>query len=56
MARFMAALSASDWGVVAVFAAVYLGMFLGGLPMLRLDRAGVRLPPDREMDRGRPVS
>ena len=29
--------------VVAVFATVYLGMFLGGLPMLKLDRAGVAL-------------
>lgn len=25
----------------AVFAVVYLGMFLGGLPRLRLDRTGV---------------
>jgi len=32
-----------DWGVVAVFAIVYLGMFLGGLPHLKLDRAGVAL-------------
>ena len=31
------------WGVVAVFAVVYLGMFLGGLPRLKLDRAGVAL-------------
>ncbi len=30
-------------GVVAVFALVYLGMFLGGLPKLKLDRAGVAL-------------
>jgi Na+/H+ antiporter NhaD/arsenite permease-like protein len=30
-------------GVVAVFAIVYLGMFLGGLPTLKLDRAGVAL-------------
>ena len=29
--------------VVAVFATVYLGMFLGGLPRLKLDRAGVAL-------------
>ncbi len=29
--------------VVAVFATVYLGMFLGGLPGLRLDRCGVAL-------------
>jgi Na+/H+ antiporter NhaD/arsenite permease-like protein len=39
----MAQLSPTDWGVVAVFAGVYLGMFLGGLPTLRLDRAGVAL-------------
>ncbi|MCS6996271.1 MAG: anion transporter [Casimicrobiaceae bacterium] len=32
-----------DWGVVIVFALVYLGMFLGGLPRLRLDRSGVAL-------------
>lgn len=41
----MSALPA-DWhtaGVVAVFATVYLGMFLGGLPTLKLDRAGVAL-------------
>jgi Na+/H+ antiporter NhaD/arsenite permease-like protein len=35
--------SATDWGVVAVFALVYLGMFLGGLPRLKLDRSGVAL-------------
>ncbi|MEW6165922.1 MAG: anion transporter [Pseudomonadota bacterium] len=34
---------AIDWGVVAIFAVVYVGMFLGGLPRLRLDRAGVAL-------------
>jgi Na+/H+ antiporter NhaD/arsenite permease-like protein len=34
---------AADWGVVAVFATVYLGMFLGGLPRLKLDRSGVAL-------------
>ena len=39
----MAHLSPTDWGVVAVFAGVYLGMVLGGLPTLRLDRAGVAL-------------
>jgi len=33
-------LSGPDWGVVAVFAVVYLGMFLGGLPRLKLDRSG----------------
>ena len=32
-----------DWGIVAVFAVVYVGMFLGGLPKLRLDRAGIAL-------------
>lgn len=31
------------WAVVAVFALVYLGMFLGGLPRLKLDRTGVAL-------------
>ncbi|MCK6435173.1 MAG: hypothetical protein L6Q68_19390, partial [Aquabacterium sp.] len=35
--------SATDWGVVAVFGVVYLGMFLGGLPKLKLDRSGVAL-------------
>jgi Na+/H+ antiporter NhaD/arsenite permease-like protein len=37
------ALTMQDWGVVAVFATVYLGMFLGGLPHLKLDRSGVAL-------------
>lgn len=32
-----------DWGIVAIFATVYAGMFLGGLPRLRLDRTGVAL-------------
>jgi len=32
-----------DWGIVAVFVTVYLGMFLGGLPRLKLDRSGVAL-------------
>lgn len=32
-----------DWGLVAIFATVYAGMFLGGLPKLRLDRTGVAL-------------
>jgi Na+/H+ antiporter NhaD/arsenite permease-like protein len=32
-----------DWGIVAVFAVVYGGMFLGGLPRLKLDRSGVAL-------------
>ncbi len=36
-------LSALDWSIVAVFATVYLGMFLGGLPHLKLDRSGVAL-------------
>ena len=34
----------AEWhtaAVVAVFATVYLGMFLGRLPTLKLDRAGV---------------
>jgi Na+/H+ antiporter NhaD/arsenite permease-like protein len=38
-----AAFTAHDWGVVAVFGIVYLGMFLGGLPRLKLDRSGVAL-------------
>ncbi|WP_284155302.1 hypothetical protein [Sulfuricystis multivorans] len=33
----------SDWGIVAIFAPVYLGMFLGGPPRLKLDRAGAAL-------------
>jgi len=32
-----------DWGVVAVFVLVYLGMILGGLPRLKLNRSGVAL-------------
>lgn len=36
-------MSQSDAAVVAVFATVYLGMFLGGLPRLKLDRSGVAL-------------
>lgn len=35
--------SSADWAVVTVFATVYLGMFLGGLPRLKLDRSGVAL-------------
>lgn len=31
------------WGVVAVWVWVYVGMFLGGMPRLQLDRAGVAL-------------
>ena len=34
---------AVDWGIVVVFVMVYLGMFLGGLPRLKLDRSGVAL-------------
>lgn len=33
----------TDWAVATVFGIVYLGMFLGGLPRLRLDRTGVAL-------------
>ncbi|MDO8904476.1 anion transporter [Hydrogenophaga sp.] len=35
--------STIDWAIVAVFTVVYLGMFLGGLPRLKLDRSGVAL-------------
>ena len=35
--------STLDWGIVAVFVTVYIGMFLGGLPRLKLDRSGVAL-------------
>ncbi|HEX5738036.1 MAG TPA: anion transporter [Hydrogenophaga sp.] len=35
--------STTDWAIVLVFAVVYLGMFLGGLPRLKLDRSGVAL-------------
>ena len=31
------------WGLVAVWVWVYVGMFLGGMPRLQLDRAGVAL-------------
>jgi Na+/H+ antiporter NhaD/arsenite permease-like protein len=34
---------AQEGVVIAVFTLVYLGMFLGGLPKLKLDRAGVAL-------------
>ena len=34
---------ALNGGIVAVFAVVYLGMFLGGLPRVKIDRAGVAL-------------
>ena len=46
MTALAADLSGRDWrdlGIVAVFAVVYLGMFLGGLPRLKLDRSGVAL-------------
>ena len=33
----------ADAAVVAIFAVVYLGMFVGGLPRLKLDRSGVAL-------------
>ncbi len=36
-------MSTSGLGMVAVFATVYLGMLLGGLPRLKLDRSGVAL-------------
>ena len=39
----VAASDVTEWGVVLVFAVVYLGMFLGGLPRLKLDRSGVAL-------------
>lgn len=39
----MSATAHPSWGVVAVFAVVYLGMFLGGLPKLQLNRPGVAL-------------
>lgn len=32
-----------DWGIVVIFATVYVGMFIGGSPRLKLDRAGVAL-------------
>ncbi len=35
--------AAADWAVVFIFGVVYLGMFLGGLPRLKLDRSGVAL-------------
>jgi Na+/H+ antiporter NhaD/arsenite permease-like protein len=39
----MTELSLLDWGIVVVFVTVYLGMILGGLPRLKLDRSGVAL-------------
>jgi hypothetical protein len=36
-------LRAMDWLVLAVFAVVYAGMFLGRLPGLALDRTGIAL-------------
>ncbi|MDP3336127.1 MAG: SLC13 family permease, partial [Rhodoferax sp.] len=35
--------SLTDWGIVAIFVTVYIGMILGGLPRLKLDRSGVAL-------------
>lgn len=35
--------NAVDSGIVFIFVTVYLGMFLGGLPRLKLDRSGVAL-------------
>lgn len=35
--------AAVDWGIVAIFVTVYVGMVLGGLPRLKLDRSGVAL-------------
>jgi Na+/H+ antiporter NhaD/arsenite permease-like protein len=35
--------AAADWAIVFVFGVVYLGMFLGGLPRMKLDRSGVAL-------------
>jgi len=35
--------AALDGAIVLIFITVYLGMFLGGLPRLKLDRAGVAL-------------
>jgi Na+/H+ antiporter NhaD/arsenite permease-like protein len=32
-----------EWGIVAIFVTVYLGIILGGLPRLKLDRSGVAL-------------
>ena len=32
-----------DWGIVAIFVTVYVGMILGGLPRLKVDRSGVAL-------------
>jgi Na+/H+ antiporter NhaD/arsenite permease-like protein len=42
-AALASAMSASDFLVLGVFATVYLGMILGGLPRLYLDRTGVAL-------------
>lgn len=39
----MLAMQPTDAAIAAVFAVVYLGMFLGGLPRLKLDRSGVAL-------------
>jgi Na+/H+ antiporter NhaD/arsenite permease-like protein len=34
---------AVGWGIVAIFVTVYVGMFLGGLHRLKLDRSGLAL-------------
>ena len=39
----MLAMQPTDAAIATVFAVVYLGMFLGGLPRLKLDRSGVAL-------------
>jgi hypothetical protein len=38
--------------VATVFAIVYIGMILGGLPFLQLDRTGVALLGDRDSRHG----
>lgn len=43
MLKASAGLSPTDWGSAVVFVVVYLGMILGGLPRLKLNRAGVAL-------------
>lgn len=41
--QLMASPPMLDWGIVAIFVTVYLGMILGGLPRLKIDRSGVAL-------------
>ncbi|MDD2881834.1 MAG: anion transporter [Rhodoferax sp.] len=43
VARTMTSHDLTDWSIVAIFVLVYLGMILGGLPRLKLDRSGVAL-------------